>query len=68
MNIEYSNATCKKYFNLIVYSDKFILKPVLCFRILGFLVAFLKLRHYEKATKFEKKSPIWFDKTAVSTQ
>ena len=25
----------------------------------------LKLRHYEKATKFEKKSPTCFDKTAV---
>ena len=25
----------------------------------------LKLRHYEKATKFEKKSPTCFDKIAV---
>ena len=28
----------------------------------------VKLRHYEKATKFEKISPTCFDKTAVFTQ
>ena len=28
----------------------------------------LNMRHYEKATKFEKKSPTCFDTTAVFTQ
>ena len=36
--------------------------------VLIYLDTLVKLRHYEKATKLEKKSPTCFDKTDVFTQ
>ena len=61
MNIEYSNATCKKYFSLTVYSDKFILKTVLCFRTLGLLVAFVHMYYIAviTVTTFTYQTLIW---------
>ena len=60
----------KKNLTPVLTKQLFLLSRVVFLQIFVSLSEKLnfKIRNYEKATKFEKKSPIWFDKTAVSTQ